>query len=172
MPRPIAHDAEDDDLQHVASRHRLDDGRRHHVQQDLLPRLRRGADRRRAARLRQDHAVAGTHHVDGEESDQQRQRGDDLEIDDRAQAHAADVLEVPGAGDARDQRAEQQRRDDHPDHADEDLAERLDGVDDFLAGHWVKRADPVAGDQADGQADHDLHRRRDSGLGPAGRGRG
>ena len=51
-----------------------------------------------------DQADAGFQDVDGEQPDDQRERGDDLEVDDRAQAHAADGLGVPGAGDARDQR--------------------------------------------------------------------
>jgi hypothetical protein len=150
------HDAEDDDLQDIAGRHGFDHRGRHHVQQDLLPGLRRGGDRRGAGRLRQRHADAGLQQVDGHQPDQQRERRHDLEVDDRAQAHAADVLEVPGAGDARDQRAEQQRRDDHPDHPDEDLAERLE--DAHIEGRRLfgVGADPVADDQAEDEADHDL----------------
>ena len=43
-------DAEHDDLEHVAARHRVDDGLRHDVQQDLIPGLRAPRDIRRAER--------------------------------------------------------------------------------------------------------------------------
>ncbi len=63
-------------------------------------------------------------------------------------------LEVPGAGDARDQRREDQRRDDHLDQAQEELAERTE-VD---GGGGVVLADEPAGDDAEREPDEDLLR--------------
>ena len=56
-------------------------------------------------------------------ADEERQRGDDLEVDERLHAHPPDLAEVGVAGDADDQRREEQRRDDGADQPQEDLAE-------------------------------------------------
>jgi hypothetical protein len=47
--------------------------------------------------------------------EKQRERGDDFEVDDGLQADAAHAFEVAAAGDAVDQCAEDQRRDDGAD---------------------------------------------------------
>ncbi len=57
--------------------------------------------------------------------DDQRDRADDLEIQQRQPAGLADLLHVFHAGDADHHRAEDDRRDDHLDQLDEAIAERL-----------------------------------------------
>ena len=86
-----------------------------------------GADRHRepGARLEDVHE---------RQAEEQRDRRRHLEIDDRLQPDAAHRLQIAGAGDADDERREQQRRDDHLDHAQERVGERLDGDAD-AAGH-------------------------------------
>ena len=71
------------------------------------------------------HAGAGLHDVDDDEADDQRERRDDLEIEQRLEADAADLLHVVHAGDAVHDRAEDDRRDQHLDQLDEAVAERL-----------------------------------------------
>ena len=100
----------------------------------------------------------GLHDVDRDQADDQRDRRDDLEVDDRAQAHPADDLDVARAGDAGDQRREDQRRDDHLDHPQEQLAERTEV--DGRGG--VVLADDPADDDAEREADEDLLRQRRS----------
>ena len=75
------------------------------MQEDLVPGLRGGGDRRRAGGRGQHQADAGFEDVDREQPDQERDRRHDLEVNHRPQAHAADRLDVPGPGDAGDQRA-------------------------------------------------------------------
>ena len=60
--------------------------------------------------------------------DHQREGRNDLEIDQRLDADAADLLGVLDMRDARDHRAEDDRRDHHLDQLDEAVAERLDPV--------------------------------------------
>ena len=80
----------------------------------------------------------------------------DLEVDDRFEADAPHRLEVAGAGDADDQRGEQQRRDDHLDHPQERVGERL---------HRDAKAGPeVADDDADDETDEDLRRQIEAAL--------
>ena len=57
---------------------------------------------------RQVDADAGPDDVDRQQADDEGDGGDDLEVDDRAQAHPADDLHVAGAGDAGDERRENQ----------------------------------------------------------------
>ena len=75
------------------------------VQEDLIPRLRVRGDRRTRAPSAGSTADAGLQDVDRDQADEQRERRDDLEVDHRAQPHAADDLEVARAGDAGDERA-------------------------------------------------------------------
>ena len=144
-------DAEDDDLEDVTLGHRADHRLRDDVEEDLIPGLRLGGD---LARLphRQVDADARLHDVDRREPDAERDGGDDLEIDDRAQPHAADDLDVAGAGDAGDQRREDQRRDDHLDHPQEQLAE----------GAEVRR--PLGMGRADDPSRRDADRKTDENL--------
>ncbi len=66
----------------------------------------------------------GPHQVDRGQSQKQRQRGDDFEIQNGLAADAAHALHVAAAGDAHHQRAEQQRRDDGADQPQEHVADR------------------------------------------------
>ena len=72
------------------------------------------------------HACARLEHVDRDEADQQRHRRRHLEPDDGLQPDASHRLQVAHAGDADDEGREQQRRDDHLDHAQEGVGDRLD----------------------------------------------
>ena len=71
-------------------------------------------------------ARARLHQVADDQSDHQREGRDDLEIDQRLDADAADLLGVLDVGDARDHGAEDDRRNHHLDQLDEAVAERLD----------------------------------------------
>ena len=144
-------DAEDDDLQHVAFGHGLDDRFGNHVQQDLIPRLCVRGDLRLRAH-RKVHTHAGLHDVDGDQPNDERERRHDLEVDDRAEPHTADDLDVSRARDTRDQRRKDQRGDDHLDHPQEQLAERpeIDGC------RGVVLADDPAGQDAECEAYEDL----------------
>ena len=73
--------------------------------------------------LRQLHARARPHQVHRRQAQEQRERGDDFEVDDGLQADAAHALEIAAAGDAVDQRAEDQRRDDGADQPQKDGAD-------------------------------------------------
>jgi hypothetical protein len=63
--------------------------------------------------------------VDDDQADDQRDGADDLEVQDRQAAGLADLLHVFHAGDADDDGAEDDRRDDHLDQLDEAVAQRL-----------------------------------------------
>ena len=68
----------------------------------------------------------GAHQIHRGQSQKQRERGDDFEIEDRLGADAAHVLRAAAAGDACDQGGENQRRDDRADEAKKDRAERAE----------------------------------------------
>ncbi len=144
-------DAEHDNLEHVAARHRVEDGLRHDVQQDLIPGLRAPGDIRRAGGGQHD-ADTGTGDVDGDQPDDQCDRRHDFEVDDGPQAHPADGLDVTRSSNARDQRGENQGRDDHLDHPQEQLAERPGVGRPFR----VDVIDDRANCDADGQPNEDL----------------
>ena len=63
--------------------------------------------------------------MDGRIADEHGKRGDDFEVDEGFDAQAADFLQVGVAGDAHDENAEEQRRDDDLDEAEKDGAEEL-----------------------------------------------
>ena len=127
------------------------------VEQDLIPRLRRGGDIGRMPH-RQVHTDAGPHEVDGDETDDQRERRDALEVNQRAQPHPADDLEVSRAGDAGDQRREDQWCDHHLDHPEEQQAEwpEVDGPGRVVG------LDQGTGHDAECQADEDLAGEREA----------
>ena len=108
-----------------ASRDRARDVLREDVEDDVLPRALAPAAATASASAGGGRLmpVAGAADRDGRPPDEQRERRDDLEIDQRLDAHAADLSQVGMAGDADDERGEQQRRDDGPDQPQEDLAE-------------------------------------------------
>ncbi len=71
------------------------------------------------------HARARLPEVHRQQREGEGHGGDQLEIDQRLQRHAADAAHVVHAGDAVHHRAEDHRRDDHPHQGDEGVAERL-----------------------------------------------
>ena len=71
------------------------------------------------------HAVAGAEQIGQHKADNQRDRGHGLEIDQRLDADASDLLEVAGARDAMHHHAEHDRRDDHGNQLQEGVAEYL-----------------------------------------------
>lgn len=81
------------------------------------------------------HADAGLEQVHRNETDDQRDRGHEFEIDDRLDGDAPDTGHIGHMRDAMDDRAEDDRRDQHPDCLDEGVAKRLHpgaplGIDD------------------------------------------
>ena len=144
-------DREDHDLQDVAARHRIDDRRRDQRDQHVPSRMRldalHGLQRVGGHRRRLD-AGARLEHVDDAKPEKQRDRGRDLEIDDGLEADAAHRLQVAGARDADDQRRKQQRRDDHLDHPQERVGDRLDLLAEAGGVHAVRvRRRPQVADQ-------------------------
>ena len=74
------------------------------------------------------HADAGLKDIDHDQANDQRNRGEDLEIDERLQSDAADLLHILHAGDAMHDGAEDDRRDEHLDQLDKHVAQRLHGL--------------------------------------------
>ena len=70
-------------------------------------------------------AGTGLKYFADDQADRQRHRGDDLEIDQRFQADAADALQIAHRGDAVHDGAEDHRRDHHLDQRDKAVAKRL-----------------------------------------------
>jgi len=103
-------------------------------------------------RRRQADALASPRQVDRREADEQRERRNDLEVDERLHTHAADLLEVGVPGDADHERREQERRDDRLDHAQEHQRQHAQ-VDRH-------RRQVVADLRADDHADEDPGRER------------
>jgi hypothetical protein len=116
-----------------------DDGVGNDVQEEIDALLRLGLLGVIGHRLRIGHGAAEArarpHQIADEEPDHQREGGDDLEIDQRLDADAADLLGVLDMRDAGDHGAEDDRRDHHLDQLDEAVAERLDPVVGGNVGH-------------------------------------
>ena len=153
LPRRRYGDAEegreDHHLQHVVAGQRIDQRGREHVQDDVPGALLASGHRLQlgdAGRFGRD-AGAGPQQVDQAEPEHQRERGGDLEVDERLGADPAHRLQVARAGNPDDQRREQQRPDDHLDHPQEDVGQRAE-----LGGE--RRPQP-ADDDAQHQAEHD-----------------
>ncbi len=68
-------------------------------------------------------ADTGFGDVDRQQADDEGQGGDDLEVDERLDAHAADAFEVAVTGDADDEGGEDERGDDGLDQAQKDVGE-------------------------------------------------
>ncbi len=120
---------EEHDLEHFVVRRRLGETLRHDVLEHVRDRhLVSGeflAGRVRGGR--DVHADAGLHPVHRDESHRERERRDDLEIDDRPQREPADALHVVAvARDPHHERAEDQRHDQQLDHPQEHRAQRLE----------------------------------------------
>ena len=108
-------EGEDHDLERVVARHGVDDAGGKDVLEDRAEgglSLRYGGFRGAAMNR---NAGAGAHQVDGGQPQQQRQGGDNLEIEDGLAADAAHAFHVAAARDAHHQRAKDQRRDDGAD---------------------------------------------------------
>ena len=124
-------DGEEQHLQDLARRERADDRVGNDVHQELDRALLLGfrheaLDRPGVERLDVDvHVAAGLQGVHHDQADDQRNRGQHLEVDQRLEADASDLFHVLHAGDAMHDGAEDDRRDDHLDHLDEGVAERL-----------------------------------------------
>ncbi len=73
-----------------------------------------------AGRAFQCHSFAGPHQIDGDQSQHQRDGGENFEIENGFDSDPAHGLDAAGTGDAVDQSAENQRRDDGLDQAQED----------------------------------------------------
>ena len=100
-----------------------------------------GGDARRIQRGRVDvHPHAGLPDVDDDQTHDQGDGGHHLEIDQRLDADAADLLHVLHTGDAVDDRAEDDRCDQHLDQPDEAVPQRFQ----LLAGLGVEIADQHA----------------------------
>ena len=116
-------------LQNFAFRERVDDGGRNDVEQKIgralqLSRFGVGGDALRVERGGVDvHPGTGLDHVNDREADDQRDRADDLEVEQRVTAGLAHFLHVFHAGDANHDRAENDRRNHHLDQLDEAVAQ-------------------------------------------------
>ena len=102
--------AEDHDLKHLALGHRFGDVLRENLQDNVAGFFRLGRRQRRGGgRLRDSDARLGK--VDRRQSNEERQRGDHLKIQQGLDAHASDLLQIGVAGDSDHQGAENQWRD-------------------------------------------------------------
>jgi hypothetical protein len=106
----------------------------------------------RPMRAGQRNAHARLGEIHRAEADEERERGDDLEVDQRLHADAADLADVAGAGDADHQRGEDQRRDDRLDQVEEERRQRPHGQ--------APLRHEVAEQDADDETDEDLRRER------------
>ncbi len=107
------------------------------MQEEVRGRLRRGRLGVRIHGFRVEGARidvepgARLQHVDDRDADHQGNRGHELEVQQRLAAHPPDFLHVARAGDAEDDGAEDDGRDQHLHERDEAIAQRLElhGVD-------------------------------------------
>ena len=130
--RKAEQDREEQHLQDLAGRERADHGVGNDVQEEVDALLRLGllgvAGHLGRVRCGAAEARARPHQITDNKSDQQRKGGDDLEIEQRLDADAPDLLGILDMSDAGDDGAEDDRRDHHLDQLDEAVAERLDPV--------------------------------------------
>ena len=96
--------------------------------------------------------AAWLHHVPDDQADDQRDGGNDFEVEQRFAAHAPHLLHVLHPGDAGNHSAEDHQRDDHGDQADEGVAQRLHG-------DRLSRADVA---ESDSDHDGEQHLRREA----------
>ena len=114
---------EDDDREDVPLGRVLHEVRRQRVKGDVPAALRLRHRHRRVDAEVEREVVARAERIDDDEADDQRQRRDRLEVEQRLAAHAPDGLEVPGLGDADDDRREEERDDEPLDEPYERLRE-------------------------------------------------
>ncbi|MNF61221.1 hypothetical protein D3C84_428570 [compost metagenome] len=110
-------------------------------------------------------AGAGLEEVRQQQADHYRHGGHHLEVDDGLQADAAELLGVAHAGDADDERGDDDRNDDHLDQADEDVAGRLQDVGDPPGLLGTEMVEQGANGDTQHQPDEYLPREAQSGLG-------
>ncbi|MCY1395908.1 hypothetical protein D9M71_108640 [compost metagenome] len=167
------HHREEDDRQHLATGHGGEDVGGDQVQQGrdqcmvmlhFLGGLLIPGDVHRAQGAHVD-AGAGLEEVGQQQADHDRHRGDDLEVEDGLQADAAELLGVAHAGDADHQRSDDDRDDDHLDHADEDIARRLQDVGDPPGLFRAEVVEQGANGDTQHQPNEYLPREAQSGLG-------
>jgi len=123
----------EDHLQYIALRERVHDGGRNDMQHKFRDALGLGLPGVLRHGLRVEiggiyvEARAGMHEVAHHQSDEQRNRGDNLEIQQRFAADTADLFHVLHAGDAGNHGTKDDQRNDHRDEANETIPERLHG---------------------------------------------
>ena len=126
--REAEQDGDQQHLQDVSLGERIHHGCRDDVHQEFRHALLlRGAGVIRhgfGIQRRGIHVEAGARmrHVADEHSGEQRQRGNDLKVQQRLAADSAHLLQVLHAGDSRDHRAKNNHRDHHGDQADKAIA--------------------------------------------------
>ncbi len=117
-------DAEDYHLQYLAFRNRLGDVFRKDMQNDFSRgRARWSRTCRGRSACLQLYPGTGFADVDGRQSNQQGQGGDNLKINDGLDAHAPDFLEIGVAGNSADQGSEEQGSDDKCNQTQKNLAQ-------------------------------------------------
>jgi hypothetical protein len=154
-------DREEQHLQHVVARQRVERGGRNDVEQEAadaaaLQLVGVVGDGRECLAVERGgidvHAVAGAEQIGQHQADDERQRGHGLEIDQRLDADPADLLEVACAGDAMHHHTEHDGGHDHGDEFEKGVAE------DLQADGEVRHGD--AQHDAEQQGDKHLHEER------------
>ncbi|MCY1360040.1 hypothetical protein D9M69_466480 [compost metagenome] len=129
---------EEDDRQHFAANHGREDVRRDQVEDGFDERMFMLNLGRRGLVLGNVHSAQGAHvdagtrmeQVGQQQADHDGDGGDDFEVDDGLEADAPQLLGVTDAGNADDQRGNDDRDHDHLDQTDKDIACRLQDVAD------------------------------------------
>ena len=150
--RDAEEDGEDGDLQDLAFGDALGEVLREDVDEEVVPVRGRRSGRPACVPGVNGEPDAGLADVDGEQADGQRERGDDLEVDERLDAHAADALEVAVAGDADDEHGEDERSDDALDEPQEDVGEEAQLHGELRRVEAELRADDHRDEHPDGEA--------------------
>src|SRR6266852_2574208 len=128
-------DREKQHLEHVVARQRVERSGRNDIHEEaadaaalqIVRVVGKGTERLGVQRRGIDvHAVARPEQVGEQQTDDQRDRGHDLEIDQRLDADPADFLEVAGARDAVHHDAEHDRSDDHRNQLQKGVAQDLE----------------------------------------------
>ena len=126
--------AEEDDLQHFVFCRRFEETLRHRVLQHTRQCWSGGGELFgvSCAGGCQRHAGSWLHEIHREQSDGQRERGNDFKVNNGTQRQSSDLLHVIAMPcDADHQCAEQQRHYDRLDHAQEDRGQQLQALPEF-----------------------------------------
>ena len=92
------------------------------------------------------HADAGADDIGKDQPDRERDRGHDLEIDQRLAADPPHFLEIASAGDSVNHDAKDDRRHDHRDQLEKGVAEELEADGEFGREHAERDAENEARD--------------------------